>query len=154
MSEQATEEKKPQPAPMAIGSLNQLVIEIPGIAFMYQFDIDAPNAKNDEIILEHNESDWKEIIKVADLEEVDVDWVELFFTNPPESGTYNLVQDPKDGEDPFYIFWDIAYSDFAELSPEVEEMALIPDEEEEEEEDDGGEEEANDSGAEASNSQP
>ncbi|MFL0802764.1 MAG: hypothetical protein K6L81_03540 [Agarilytica sp.] len=128
----ATEEKKakPQPAPMAIGALNQLVIKIPGIAFMYQLDIDAPNAKNDEIVLEHNESDWSEVIKVADLEEVDEDWVELFFTNPPKSGTFNLIQDPKDNEEPYFVFWDIPYEELNNLTPEAEEMDIIPDEEE------------------------
>ena len=124
-----TEETQPKLMPMVVGNLNTLVIETPGIAFMYQIDIDAPNAKNDEIILQHNDSEWMETIKVSDLEEVEDDWVRLFFTNPPKSGTYNMLQDPKDAEEPFFVFSEIAYEDLTKLTPEVEEMALISEEE-------------------------
>ncbi len=118
---------------MAIGGLNKLVIEIPGIAFLYQLDVDAPNAKDDEITLEHNDSDWKEVIKVADLQEVDDDWVELFFTNPPQSGTFNLIQDPKDEEEPYFVFWDVPFEELNNQTPEAEEMDIIPDEQDAEE---------------------
>ncbi len=112
--------------PLAIGSLNTLVIRFPGIAFMYQIDLDVPSAKNDEITLEHNESDWAQIIKVADLTEVEEDWVELFFTGVPKTGSFNLLQDPKDDEEPFYVFWDVPYEELGNLTPEakVEEEPL------------------------------
>ena len=127
-----------KPTPMAIGALNKLVIEIPGIDFLYQIDIDSPSAKNDELILEHNESDWKEIIKVSNLIEIDTDWVKLFFTNPPKEGTFNLIQDPKDDEDPFYVFWEVAYEDLSNLTAEAQDMREF--EETEASEDDQSEE--------------
>jgi hypothetical protein len=131
---QQTNNQNPQPqpmlAPMAIGSLNTLVIDVPGITFLYQIDVDATMAKNDELILQHLESNWEYRIKVADLTEFEDNWVELFYPNAPENGTFSLIQDPKDDDDPYYVFEELSYDSLGNVVPETQTPDTIPDEQE------------------------
>lgn len=119
-TESKESDAKPTPAPMGIGSLNTIAIGASTIKYLYQIDIDAETAKNDTITLKHNESDWQCQINVADLKEIDIDWVELVFRDVPKSGTFDLIQDPNDGEEPFYIFYDVAYEDLNNIAPDTE----------------------------------
>ncbi len=131
---------------MTLGSLNTIALNIPSAKYMYQIDMDAGNAMNDEIILKHNESDWNQIVKVCNLTVEDDDWVKLVFRNIPESGTFNLIQDPKDDEEPFFIFWDIPFEDLKNVTPEAEELVLHL----EEDDNEGSEEESQEAAAESS----
>ena len=91
--------------------------------------IDCEDAQDDTLTLEHNESDWSQTIQVADLVEIEPDWVELFFT-PPKKGTFNFYLDENDGEELNYIFVDISYEDLGNLSPaaDVDEDEISEDE--------------------------
>lgn len=108
---------------------------IPPIRILYQFDVDAPGAKNEEIILEHNQSDWEQRICVGSLTEFDHDWVELVFHGLPESGTFNLTQDPKDGGDPYFIFDEVPYGKLDDILCDLAEPTeLEPEDEEDDDE--------------------
>ncbi len=117
---------KPKKLLMALNSINTLVIPRPdGVSFLYQFDLDASNAKNDEITLEHNETPWKKTIAVSSLREISEDWVRLRFEGMPKTGTFNLVQDPKDDEEPYYVFWDVPYDELGDTQPKGEYIPLV-----------------------------
>ncbi len=116
---------EPKAAPVAIGITNKIVIEPPGIRFFYQIDPTSDAAKNDELTLIHNDSDWTKTVKVSEAH-IEDDWVEIFFMRPPEFGSFSLLQDPKDDEEPFYVFWDEPYESLRELTPDAEDLEFEP----------------------------
>lgn len=48
---------------------------------------------------------------MADFSEIAPGWVKLLFKDIPEFGTFDLIQDPKDNEDPYYIFYNIPFEE-------------------------------------------
>lgn len=104
---------------------------IPPIRILYQIDVDAPGAKKEEIILEHNQSDWEQRISVGSLIEFDHDWVELAFHGLPESGTFNLIQDPKDGGDPYFIFDEVPFEKLDDILCDLAEPTELEPEDDE-----------------------
>ena len=97
--------------PLKMGMRNCFQLASNTIIFPYELDVDVPSAKNDEIILESTDKSWIQTVKVKSLTEYEPNWVKLEFKNVPKSGSYNLIQDPKDNEAPFFIFRDVSYED-------------------------------------------
>ncbi len=102
--------------PLAIGSLNTLVIRFPGIYIDYQIDLDNPDNKDDTITLKQVEGgDYEHTIEMVNLSEFDHDWVLLEFIGAPQSGKYSLLHDPViDGIDPFIIYDEVPYECFVQ----------------------------------------
>lgn len=82
---------------------------VEGMILHYQIDVDCEQNRNDELILEALDGSWKHSLLVGDLKEVSEDWVELVFPKIPRDKSFKLVQDPKDGEEPFVVFEELAY---------------------------------------------
>jgi len=100
----------------------------------FQIDVDAQRNRNDVLTLTNKSADYESSIVLGDLWEFDNDWVRLSYADPPPSGNYTLVHDPKDGEMPYTIFADVPYASLKKLSPECEELVIHKDEDEEEDE--------------------
>ena len=64
--------------------------------------------------LEAEDGSWQHEIPVSGLSESERDWVELVFPKPPAGVRFNLIQDPGDGEPPFYVFKGASYGDLRE----------------------------------------
>jgi len=95
---------------------------LPDIKFWYQIDTHAPKAKNDTLTLEAEDGSWQHQIAVSSLSEVEPGWVELVFPKPPSGVLFNLIQDPSDGESPFYVFKGVSYGDLRESHAEQQEQ--------------------------------
>jgi hypothetical protein len=91
---------------------------LPDLRFLYQLDTHAPNVENDTLALETEDGSWSHELAVSGLSEVYPGWVELVFPEPPSGQTFNLIQDPKDGQDPFYVFHGIGYGELLEAQQE------------------------------------
>ncbi len=107
------------------------------IRMWYQLDLDDPQTKDDTIIIETEDGDWRHEIPVSGLTEVEPDWVELKFPRPPPGQRYTMTQDlgAEDGIFTIFhlasesIFWQAF---FPEL--ETEEEAEASDERQEQDE--------------------
>jgi hypothetical protein len=91
---------------------------LPDLHFAYQIDPHEEEAKNDLLILEAEDGSWSHEVAVADLTEIDKHWVELVFPEPPAGVRFNLIQDPKDGDEPFYVFMGATYGELREAHDE------------------------------------
>ncbi len=78
--------------------------EPPDLRILYKIDTDAPDAKDDTLRLESEDGSYRHQLAVSSLSEKEPDWVELVFPLPPAGARLNLIQDPGDGEAPFYVF--------------------------------------------------
>lgn len=116
-----SEPTKPRQVCAIMNQNNPLKAGWPGITFLYEIDGTAKGAKDEELILEHNEYDWEDIVKIKDLKEVSPNWIRLLFKCGPRKGHYNLLQDPKDGEEPFFVFYKVPFEDLKVVLPECEE---------------------------------
>ncbi len=101
----------------------------PDLKLLYQIDTESPEAKNDTLTLETEDGAWRHTIQVSSLEEIEPDWVELVFPQPPMNARFNLVQDPGDGHPPFYVFKGLtwgelraAHADQIQVEQEVEQQ--------------------------------
>lgn len=140
----------PQPAPMAIGSLNKLVIEEDRIEIHFQIDLDTHSNRNDTVTLSQDNAVYEFTIAMSSLKEFEEDWVKLEFINAPKSGTYTLVQDPNDEDfEPFTIFKEVPYEELVNLTADFDELEVEPEAEEE----GGNTEGAQDSNAAATSSE-
>lgn len=88
-------------------SLELKVVE--GMILHYQIDVENEQNRNDELILEALDGSWKHSLLVGDLKEVSEDWVELIYPKIPRDKSFKLIQDPKDGEEPFVVFEELTY---------------------------------------------
>jgi hypothetical protein len=119
-----------QCSPMQINNINKKYITEPKITFAYQLNLTKSSAKpinplNEKIILEHVESSWRQECPVGERRIVDTDWVRLTFKKIPTEGTFNLLQDPNDGAEPFYIFERVPYTQLSGQTPQAELMPSI-----------------------------
>lgn len=114
------EAQKPSDVCAVLNLNNPLKVPWPGITFLYQIDGTVEHAKDEELILEHNEYDWEHRIKLKDMKVVSDDWVRLLFKCGPRSGTYNLLQDPKDDQEPFFVFREVPFEQLTKLLPDCE----------------------------------
>ena len=117
----AEAQQKPSDVCAVLNLNNPLKIPWPGITFLYQIDSASKHAKDEELILEHNEYDWEHRIKLRDMKVVSDDWVRLLFKCGPRSGTYNLLQDPKDDQELFFVFREMPFESLTVVLPECEE---------------------------------
>jgi hypothetical protein len=92
--------------------------KLPDLKFLYQLDTHAPNVQNDTLTLETEDGSWSHELPVSELSEVHPGWVELVFPEPPPGQTFHLVQDPKDGQEPFYAFRGVSYGELLEAHDE------------------------------------
>ncbi len=81
------------------------------LVLFYELDTNLPYVQNDIITLQTTDGSWQQEIKVSDLTEYKTDWVKLKFINPPQNAKFDLIQDPKDDDEPFYIFKNISFSE-------------------------------------------
>ncbi len=88
---------------------------MPDLKFLYQIDAEAPEAKNDTLTLETEDGTWRHSIQVSSLTEIEPDVVELVFPQPPAGSRFNLIQDPGDGESPFYVFKCLSWGELRKL---------------------------------------
>ena len=115
---------------MQVNNRNKKYITEPKITFAYQLNLTKSSAKpinplNEKVILEHVESCWRQECSVGDRRIVDTDWVRLTFKKIPTEGTFNLIQDPDDGAEPFYIFERVPYTQLSGQTPQAELMPSI-----------------------------
>ncbi len=124
----ATEEKKakPQQAPMAIGALNQLVIKLPTIDFLYEWDFNDKSIEAYLVLAQSDDGPWNAKIPIAELSNSpDAGWKTAAFENPPKTGNFDLLLNwmQDDEERNLKIFEDISMNDltsgrFAEVNAE------------------------------------
>lgn len=100
----------------------------------FQIDVDVQKNRNDVMILTHNESDYESSIVLGNLWEFDRDWVRLSYADPPPSGSYTLVHNPKDGEPSYIILENVPYASLKTLLPEAEDVVIYDEAQEEENE--------------------
>jgi hypothetical protein len=96
--------------------------QLPELRFLFQIDADAPWAKNDVLTLEAQDGSWKHELAVSGLSEVEPGWVELAFPDAPPGVRFNLIQDPKDGIAPFYVFQGLSYGELREAQRQEESL--------------------------------
>jgi hypothetical protein len=77
---------------------------LPDLRFLLQCDPKAPHAQNDLLILETEDGSWRHELAVGQLSEVEPHYVEAIFPAPPMGALLNLLKDPKDDEEPFFVF--------------------------------------------------
>jgi len=77
----------------------------------HHMDIHEESAKNDLVILETTDGSWKHTLGVKDMKELSPNWVEMVFPGAPKGKVFNLIKDPKDGVDPYYLFQDVGYDE-------------------------------------------
>lgn len=97
--------------------------KLPALKFWYQLEMEGQFAKNDFLTLEAEDGSWKHELPVGGLKEVEPGWVELVFPEPPAGVRFQLVQDPRDGHSPFYVFKGVSYGDLLEAAARQEEQA-------------------------------
>ncbi len=105
------------------------------LRFNYHINVDDPDNQDDTITLQSPDGIFQHVIEVSKLEEVEPDWVELVFPKPPTGMRYDLIQDPKDGQDPFYTFQNAEEEDFFPPPEPENEDQQADDEPEEDNED-------------------
>ena len=91
---------------------------LPDLRFLYQIDTHDPYVKNDTLTLETEDGSWSHEVPVSALTEVHPGWVELVFPEPPPGQNFHLVQDPKDGQEPFYAFHGLTHGELLDAREE------------------------------------
>ncbi|MBU2706758.1 hypothetical protein KCM76_12260 [Zooshikella marina] len=92
------------------------------IILHFEMDSHAPKSRNDLFTLKTTDNSWQHASKptVETCEFVDgtsTSWLELVFYDVPESGEFNLIQDPQEkGKKPFYIFRNMSYETLRTLN--------------------------------------
>jgi len=92
--------------------------KLPDLRFHYQIDPHDARAKNDVLTLETENGSWSHEVPVGELAEVDQHWVEVVFPEPPAGMRFNLIMDPKDGEQKHYIFRGIGHGELQDALAE------------------------------------
>jgi len=82
-----------------------------GITIHHQMDIHEESAQNDLVILETTDGSWKHTLGVKDMKELSPNWVEMVFPGAPKGKVFNLIKDPKDGIDPYFLFQEVGYDE-------------------------------------------
>jgi len=100
-----------QKSALSLEKVNRYHLKSEVLVLFFELDTDLPHVKNDTIILQTTDSSWKQEIQVSELTEYKTNWVKLSFYNPPKEAQFDLIQDPKDDDDPFYIFHDIRFNE-------------------------------------------
>lgn len=118
---------RPKAAPMAIGSVNILVIDPDMVIVEMQIDLDKEETQNDEVTLTRDQGGYEKTILLGSLSEFDVDWVRLEFYDTPTDGTYSLVHDPKDDLIPYKIFTEVPFEDLRKIDPKPAALVVVDD---------------------------
>jgi len=100
-----------QKSALSLEKVNRYYLKSEVLVLFFELDTDLPHVKNDRIILQTTDGSWKQEVQVSELTEYKTNWVKLSFYNPPKKAQFDLIQDPKDDDDPFYIFHNISFNE-------------------------------------------
>ncbi|MDN3383287.1 hypothetical protein QL995_11510 [Pseudoalteromonas sp. APC 3358] len=113
--------------PMVVNNINPLTMVKPAFVFMYQVDPNSPKYDKEQLILINKQHSWQQVQSIASVR-LDSTWVKIKFTNIPQSGNFDLMQDPNDGQPAYYIFDNVPFSELYDQTPESVLMAEIVEE--------------------------
>lgn len=123
----SNEQNPAQSCEMMVNNINKLVIPSTNFVFLYQIDPNSPNYSNEQLTLENKAACWQQT-KPIPTNSLGENWVRIKFTGIPEEGSFDLLQDPKDGQPAYYIFDQVPYAELNNQTPKTEIMAEITEE--------------------------
>ena len=117
----------PHSMAMVVNNINLLTIVKPAFVFFYQVDTNRKNYDKEQLVLVNNQHNWQQIKPISRLMPKG-DWVRIEFTDILQSGNFDLLQDPNDGQPSYYIFDNVPFSELNKQTPESVLMAEIVEE--------------------------
>ncbi|MFT6790135.1 MAG: hypothetical protein ACJAVX_003525 [Pseudoalteromonas rhizosphaerae] len=109
---------------MVVNNINLLTIVKPAFVFFYQVDTNAKNYAKEQLVLVNNQHNWQQIKPISRVMP-EGNWVRIEFTDIPQSGNFDLLQDPNDGQPTYYIFDNVPFSELNKQTPNTVIMAEI-----------------------------
>lgn len=116
-----------QTMPMQVNNINPVCVPTIDFVFLYQVDPNTENFKSEQLILVNKQSNWQLTMPVSRVMPKG-NWVVMKFKDIPESGNFDLLQDPNDGQPAYYIFDNVPYSELNNQTPTTAPMPEITEE--------------------------
>lgn len=123
----SNEQSPAQSCEMMVNNVNKLILIKSNFVFLYQIDPNSPHYSDEKLTLINSEANWQKTLPIP-RNCLGENWVKIKFTDIPEEGSFDLLQDPNDGQPAYYIFDQVPYAELNNQTPETTAMAEITEE--------------------------